>query len=750
MANPINQDSAGVWGTEGTRETLVQVVDLCGKGLSIDLKVGADGCSFRSEEEKKNPRNGVLSVHGKSGDDSLISVRLELVRTPGDIRVPSGDFFKHLSSLGDKVLLLPPQEETSGLASLWVELNVKATPMSMARASAFLDQVRRIDALARLLQAELPMPRSGQDLLNLYKDFSEALEPVFPLRDDEIRNVPALASWARATTDFLAGGCPVAVCADLPILLDIALAALAAVSMESGISIGLVILPSMNPRGLLEIARKAPGTVAVAAVRISLGTNPYELANETRAFLSSLSASGKPVICTGSRDELQALFGGGQGVRGDPLSPVVRQVPDLPIEPLILFTARRAGAHAGGLSTKAETEITAETAESIAHLSPAGQLRILPSVVRKAVGDRVSGKKVTVPSAKAFASTASGLSETLTGLCPHPRGKRTVEVQECFTRVLTDPALLSFLMDHLLAQDHALGQLVARLRTESLTRPLHQPIRYCAQGTPATGKSESAVLLAERLGIPYVNIDAASMPDSYTAASQLLGSGRGIVMSHQPGRLEQVAKHHAGALVEVSDLDHAVPSVRSVLADLFLQVLETGEAQSATGAMFSCANVIFAFTMNLPGGADESVRKGIGFGDPPSRRDVRRRVVSEIKDMLSGAFVSRIGTPILFEPLDGEALAVILERAVTRAILSAAERLRVTIRDIAPADGLGARLLASLDPRLSSFGARALLEHGRSLAAEAVVDLHGRNVDIEGKTLRVSPTAEGTLVIEPE
>ena len=138
-------------------------------------------------------------------------------------------------------------------------------------------------------------------------------------------------------------------------------------------------------------------------------------------------------------------------------------------------------------------------------------------------------------------------------------------------------------------------------------------MRYCAEGTPATGKSESTVLLAEWLGIPYICIDAASMSSSHTAAAQLLGSGRGIVGSYQSGRLEQAAKHHAGAVIEVSDLDHAVPEVRAAMADLFLQILENGEAQSATGAMFSCANLIFVFTMNLPGGQDAKVHQGIGF-----------------------------------------------------------------------------------------------------------------------------------------
>ena len=103
------------------------------------------------------------------------------------------------------------------------------------------------------------------------------------------------------------------------------------------------------------------------------------------------------------------------------------------------------------------------------------------------------------------------------------------------------------------------------------------------------------------------------------ASAQLLGSGRGIVGSYRAGRLEEAAHHHGGVLVEVSDIDHAPPGVRSFLADLFLQVLETGEAQSGAGAIFSCASVVFAFTLNLPGGGDEAVRRRLGFGDAPSR-----------------------------------------------------------------------------------------------------------------------------------
>jgi hypothetical protein len=747
----IDLKNMDVWGSTEAQEALRQVADSCQNGLSLDLEISLDGSSFHSRIGEGKPAMGILSVSGKIVDDTVIEVRMELVRGPKNIRVPSGSFFKHLSGMGDKIRLLPPQEETGcDVSSLWVELKAKASPMTLARAAAFLDEVKRLDELARSLQEELPVLKSDSDLKELYKEVADILEPIRALlEDDEIQAGPELVSWAHETWDFLSGSASVAIVSAYSVVVDFALSVLALVSQKVGKSLGQFMPPAINARKLLELARKAPGIVVLPAVRISLGTNPYELGNEMLTLLSALSAANKPVIFTGTLEELQTVFAGGQGARNDPRFPVVLHLPDVALEPLAQFAIRSAGQAVGGLSQRAEFELTEMTLEAINGVSCGEQKIILPMVANKNVNAWSNEKKNTISQAKKFASNISEASETLGGLSPNPRVARKVEVQERFTGAMSDTGLLDYLKEHLWAQDKALEQLVTHLTKESLTRPTHQPLRYCAQGTPGTGKSESAVLLARKLDIPYVIIDAASMPDYHTAASQLLGSGRGIVMSHQPGRLEQCAKHHTGALVEVSDLDHAVPSVRAVLADLFLQLLETGEGQSATGGRFSCANLIFAFTMNLPGGMDEAVRKGIGFHNSPTRQDVSKRVVSEIKMMLSSAFVSRIGSPVLFEPLDGQALAAIVERAVKSAILSAATRLHVRIPEVVLEENLGAKVIASLEASITSFGARALLEHGRSLAANAFVELRQRNDSLEGETLLVSAPQNRKLVIKP-
>jgi len=747
--NNTNFQEQSTWGAAEPVEALHQVAGLCQKVAPLELKVSSDGSSFHLSGDDKILRKGILSARGKLTDDSVILVKIEVFRGPNNIQVSSNSFFKHLSALGGKTRIIPPPEKVSEHSTLWVELKVKASPMSMTRSGAFFSELKNIDKLARILQAELPVIRTDFELVKLYKNFAETLEPVHPWQADGSKAGAMLLNWARETIDFLTGSSCVAIASSSSSTVNIALAAMALASQEVGRSLGQLIFPAISAKRLVELTRKAPGTIVVPAVKVSLGTSPYELGNAMQALLASLSDANRPVVFTGRYEELQLIFHGGQGGMSDPLIPVLRHIPDVPLEILTRFTIQSDGRLVGGLPKSVEEELTRETLDAVQNLSPNEQKRILPVVSRRTVNMRAATKKTAMPPVASFASTVSGISETLAGLSPRPRVSRSPDVQERFTKVLTDPELLPFIQEHLLAQDYALEQLVSRLRMECLTRPLHQPIRYCAQGTPATGKSESAALLAQRLGIPHINIDAASMPDYHTAAAQLLGSGRGIVGSHQSGRLEQAAKHHAGVLVEVSDLDHASPFVRSALADLFLQILENGEAQSSVGAMFSCANLIFAFTMNLPGGMDETVRKGIGFNNAPSRGDINKRVVSEIKMMLSGAFLSRIGTPILFEPLDGEALAAIIERAIKRAILSAADRLHSHIQEVILEAGTGLKVISSLETSIASFGARALLEHGRSMAAEAFTKLQQGGGLLSGKTLLVTATSDGKVNINP-
>jgi hypothetical protein len=741
-----NFSHVNIWGVPESQEALRQVADLCVQALGLPLKVLPEGTSFSSQGAEKTGLRGVISCHGRLVEDDFILLECELFRGSGDLRMSTKTFFEHLSALGDKVRLAPPKPHPDGEASYLVSLKIKATPLSVARASALVDELKHLNQVAKILQEELPAIRTDAELAKLYEPVSEFLEPVCAWPGPEAEPGEPLGDWAAETVDYLLSSCSVALAAPLPLEGDLGLAACAQAVQKFKKTLGRVKLPSINARTLVELNHKAPGLVVAPAMNLSLGTSPYELGNEMRALLSTLASQNRPAIFTGALEELQAVFHGGQGGKTDPLLPVVRHVPEIPLETLALFAVRTAGMQIGGLPAATEERLLRGVLEELARLSAPEQRRVLPGVARRAMNSWASGLPLTEKSG--FAAKASSLSETLSGLSPQPRAQRLAAVQEHFVQRLTDPRFLGVLQENLLGQDQALEEFTARLASEVLTRPGHQPLRLCLEGTPATGKSESLVLTAAWLGVPYINFDAASITSAHTAAAQLLGSGRGIVGSHQSGRLEQAAKHHAGALIEVSDLDHAVPEVRSSLADLFLQVLDKGEAQSATGAMFSCANLIFGFSMNLPGKKDEKAHRGIGFQHAQGDRERRQRVVTELQNMLSGAFLSRIGSPILFRPLEGEVLAYIAIRAVEQAVWSAAGHLHLPVQEVVVSPKVGAGVLASLMTSVTAFGARTLVEHARTLAAQAILALKSQAKDGVGKILEVGVTPAGHLTLE--
>lgn len=738
-----------VWDDDAAQQTLLQVAELCKNAVQLELKVASDNISFLlSSRGGILEAPGILSVAGRLNDEGAIVVKVELFRSLDEVRVSAPAFCGLLSRLGEKTRLCLPPDDLAVEGSLWAELRVKGTPLSVERASALLAEFTTLTEIAQLMQAGLPAALTDSALTQLYSELAGVLSPIHPWRQQAPASAELLLAFGRRVMEYLGAGLSIAVASAFTVQQDAALAVVALAARECNRTLGRLMVPSVNARGLLELVRKAPGTVAASVANISLGSNPYELGSEMAALLSALAEGDTPVIFYGRFEELQTVFHGGQGGVSDPLRPVLVHAPEIPFDSLARFAVISAGRHhPGSISQPALDELTSDAIAALGGLPSSIQKNLLPALARRAAGIRASGRKSPPGGSAEFAANASGLSETLAGLSPRPRARRLAQVQELLTRVLIDPALFGYFQEHLLAQDTALRGLVDRLAGEALTRPLHQPIRYCALGTPATGKSESAALLARHLGVPLINIDAASMSDYHTAAAQLLGSGRGIVGSHQAGRLEQAAKHHTAVVVEVSDIDHAVPSVQSYMADLFLQVLDTGEAQSSIGPKFSCTNLVFAFTMNLPGGMDERIRQSMGFSRTPGRKEITAGIAAEVKSMLSGAFLSRIGTPIVFDPLDGPALAKIVARAVQGAVLSAAERLGFEIAEVAVAPGAGEAVLVRLQSKLVSFGARGLLERARDLSAKAVLEWMRSAPAARTVKLHVAVDADGDLIV---
>jgi hypothetical protein len=738
----INYQSSDSETTESAALAALQQVAQLLKPFA-QMEIGADMKSFYSQETKKKDSQGIRSIQGQC-EGNAIRIKLELLRTNNEVRINAESFFQTLGELSDKTRPCTPEKNgQTGETSLSVELKVQAMPMTLTRSSAFLEEIGRLNRLAIELQKEIPEALSYPALRKQYANVSDLLQPVMPWQTNRNQDSGEFKDWCRINLDLLKSGCTLALEGVYPLLIRYALSSMAHDMMQSGGSLGRVIASMISSKGLMEIMDKAPDVISLSATSLSLGSNPYELGNEVRHLLQRIATTGKGLILTGSQNELQAVFQGGQGMAPDPLQPVVRHVPPVAIEALLRYELARVGEKTGGVSAAALEDHYKSIGRILSDFPVSTQIKVMSLAVRH----ELMKKSPAVQPLNQFVRTLDDLSETLSGLSHEPRSKRSAHVSEQYIKGFTEGKLLEFLRTRLLAQDRALTALVDRLQNESLMRPDHQPLCYCAQGTPATGKSQSARLIAEFLGIPYVNIDAASIPDFYTASAQLLGSGRGIVNSYQSGRLEQAAKHHRGVLIEVSDLDHAKPQVRSSLADLFLQALENGEAQSATGGMFSVANCIFAFTINLPDGMDETIRKSIGFGEGPPEAQIMKDVIKAVRDLFSSAFISRIGTPILFDPLNGNDVTEILVRGIRSSAELAFQRLAVPVRTIEIESDVGGKVFDAMKAGIITSGARKLLEHARQLTSKAVISLT-RSKGKVPRSLVISTQTGAELIIK--
>ena len=128
---------------------------------------------------------------------------------------------------------------------------------------------------------------------------------------------------------------------------------------------------------------------------------------------------------------------------------------------------------------------------------------------------------------------------------------------------------------------------------------------------------------------------------------------------------------------------------------------------------------MLVFTVNLPDGMDTKVTRPLGFGAEPSRAEIRAAVQSELKQLFSAAFLSRVGPAIVFDEIDESGLAAIVERAVVHSIETAASRMDVPLQGLTLEAGLGSDILADTRIDSASLGARIAQERGRRLGAIA-------------------------------
>jgi hypothetical protein len=752
--NPPNLKPISTWKLPESKEAVLQVVEILEKTLGLQFEIQNDGTAFSAENSKEPPLQGIHQVNGEIINDAYISIKMELARVGETFRGSWQKIFDGLANIGTKVSIIAPPRKIKYKSTLWVELKTGIKPMSPARMAPFSKQLKIISNIAKSLQEEIPVIADDRHITQRFEKLKEVVKPVYPDRGLHIPS--SYLEIAKKIYGYLTASCCVAITSKHPVASEMFLSYLAAALMDfsDGKTLGVLTRSNVKPENLLEQVQKLPCILVVSAEQLNFGTTAYEMNNEIRALLSSLSAMNKPCVFTGTHSKLQNVFSGGQLAEYDPLSPVVMHLPrDVHKDLLINFSIDKAAREGGGLPEKVREDLAGTIWSSIENLPGEKHSYIIPYVANSGVNLLNEKGKDGLKDLDLIVANMCNQTETLSGLGKKMCGKRQPHIQKGFIEALVGSDILSYLKSGLYGQDKGLEKLVNRFAVDAVTRPSYQPVRACVVGTPATGKSDAARLIAEYMNIPYEIIDASAFSNFQMANTQLFGSGPGYVDSYKIPRLMKIASHYQGCVLEISDLDHAASDVRSLLAESFLQILQTGFAQSGFGTTFSCASIIFIFTLNLPDGADEKLSRKLGFGGKPAANELTHTVEMELKKFLSGAFLSRIGEPIVFEHLRECSLAMIIENKIIGGIRNACENLCVDVADVRLDSGLGERLLYLTRGSSAAFGARRIEDFGWNLAGNAMIDLKqkGKFRPLGGKhNLFVRLSAkEMRLVLEP-
>ena len=218
-------------------------------------------------------------------------------------------------------------------------------------------------------------------------------------------------------------------------------------------------------------------------------------------------------------------------------------------------------------------------------------------------------------------------------------------------------------------------------------------------GPTGVGKTETARALAEFLfddENAMVRIDMSEYMEKFSV-QRLIGAPPGYVGYEEGGQLSETVRRKPYSVVLFDEIEKAHPDVFNVL----LQVLDDGRLTDGQGRTVDFKNTIVIMTSNLGSPIIQEYFLD-GHTDKASHQAMEDKVMAELKKHFRPEFLNRVDDVIIFQSLDEEELARIVEIQIGRLEKRLAQQ-SLTL-DV---DAAAKKLLAKegYDPQ---FGARPL------------------------------------------
>ncbi|MGG3694458.1 ATP-dependent protease ATP-binding subunit ClpC, partial [Heyndrickxia ginsengihumi] len=180
-------------------------------------------------------------------------------------------------------------------------------------------------------------------------------------------------------------------------------------------------------------------------------------------------------------------------------------------------------------------------------------------------------------------------------------------------------------------------------------------------GPTGVGKTELARALAEAMfgdEDAIIRVDMSEYMEKHST-SRLVGSPPGYVGFEEGGQLTEKVRRKPYSVVLLDEIEKAHPDVFNIL----LQVLEDGRLTDSKGRTVDFSNTIVIMTSNV--GADALKRnKYVGFNvqdhAEADYKDMKEKVLEELKKAFRPEFLNRIDETIVFHSLEKKHLNQII------------------------------------------------------------------------------------------
>ncbi len=199
-------------------------------------------------------------------------------------------------------------------------------------------------------------------------------------------------------------------------------------------------------------------------------------------------------------------------------------------------------------------------------------------------------------------------------------------------------------------------------------------------GPTGVGKTELCKALAEAMfgsENMMIRLDMSEYMEKHTV-SRLVGSPPGYVGFEEGGQLTEKVRRNPYSVILFDEIEKAHPDVFNIL----LQILEDGILTDSQGRRVDFKNAVIIMTSNI--GArlitDKKVSFGFGSGDSSDQneKDIKSRVLEELKSSFRPEFLNRVDDIIVFSKLSQDEIKQIAGKMLHN-LTSRLKNLNITI-----------------------------------------------------------------------